>query len=272
MDIKALEKTAAEVRVGIVKAIHNAGSGHPGGSLSAADIVTALYFDEMNIDPANPKMENRDKFILSKGHAGPVQYSALAVRGYFPMEDFMNLRKIGSKFQGHPDMNKVAGIEMSTGSLGQGFSVAGGMAMANKLDGNPGRVYVLLGDGEIQEGLIWEAAMSAAHYKLDNLVGILDYNGLQIDGKNEDVITVSPVVEKFESFGWNVLSIDGHNFEEILDAFKKARECKGKPTMIIAKTVKGKGVSFMEDNAGWHGKAPNEDEIKQAVSELGGEL
>ncbi|MDO5414598.1 MAG: transketolase [Bacillota bacterium] len=272
MDIKALEKTAAEVRVGIVKAIHNAGSGHPGGSLSAADIVTALYFDEMNIDPANPKMEGRDKFILSKGHAGPVQYSALAVKGYYPMEDFMELRKIGSKFQGHPDMNKVPGIEMSTGSLGQGFSVAGGMAMANKLDNDPGRVYVLLGDGEIQEGIVWEAAMSAAHYKLDNLVGILDWNGLQIDGKNEDVITVAPVVEKFESFGWNVIQIDGHDFQQILDAFKKARECKGQPTMIVAKTIKGKGVSFMEDQAGWHGKAPDAEQTAQAVAELGGEM
>ncbi|MEE0773214.1 MAG: transketolase, partial [Anaerovoracaceae bacterium] len=243
MDIKSLEKTAAEIRIGVVKAIHNAGSGHPGGSLSAADIVTALYFDEMNIDPANPDMKGRDKFILSKGHAGPVQYSALAVKGYYPMEDFMELRKIGSRFQGHPDMKKVPGIEMSTGSLGQGFSAAAGMAMANKLDNDPGRVYALLGDGELQEGIIWEAAMSAAHYKLDNLVGILDWNGLQIDGKNEDVITVAPVVEKFQAFGWNVVQIDGHDFAQILDAFKKARECKGRPTMIVAKTIKGKGVS-----------------------------
>ncbi len=272
MDIKALEKTAAEVRVGVVKAIHNAGSGHPGGSLSAADIVTALYFSEMNVDPKNPKMEGRDKFILSKGHAGPVQYSALALKGYFPMEDFMTLRKLGSKFQGHPDMNKVPGIEMSTGSLGQGFAAAGGMAIANKLSSDPGRIYVLLGDGEIQEGIVWEAAMSAAHYKLDNMVGILDYNGLQIDGKNEDVMTVAPVADKFRAFGWNVLEINGHDFEEILDAFAKARECKGKPTMIVAKTVKGKGVSFMEDNAGWHGKAPNDEETKQAVAELGGTM
>ena len=271
MDKKALEKKAAEVRVGIVKAIHNAGSGHPGGSLSAADIVTALYFDEMNIDPANPKMKGRDKFILSKGHAGPVQYSALAVKGYFPMEDFLTLRKLGSKFQGHPDMNKVPGIEMSTGSLGQGFSVAGGMAMANKLDNDPGRVYVLLGDGEIQEGIVWEAAMAAAHYKLDNLVAILDWNGLQIDGKNEDVMTVSPVDEKFRSFGWNVLYIDGHNMDEIVEAFNKARGADGVPTVIIAKTVKGKGVSYMENNPGWHGKAPTDEEAKQAVEELGGE-
>ena len=272
MDIKALEKTAAEVRVGVVKAIHNAGSGHPGGSLSAADIVTALYFSEMNVDPKNPKMEGRDKFILSKGHAGPVQYSALALKGYFPVEDFMTLRKLGSKFQGHPDMNKVPGIEMSTGSLGQGFAAAGGMAIANKLNNDPGRIYVLLGDGEIQEGIVWEAAMSAAHYKLDNMVGILDYNGLQIDGRNEDVMTVAPVADKFRAFGWNVLEINGHDFEEILDAFAKARECKGKPTMIVAKTVKGKGVSFMEDNAGWHGKAPNDEETEQAVGELGGTM
>ncbi len=272
MDIKALEKTAAEVRVGVVKAIHNAGSGHPGGSLSAADIVTALYFSEMNADPKNPKMEGRDKFILSKGHAGPVQYSALALKGYFPVEDFMTLRKLGSKFQGHPDMNKVPGIEMSTGSLGQGFAAAGGMAIANKLNNDPGRIYVLLGDGEIQEGIVWEAAMSAAHYKLDNMVGILDYNGLQIDGRNEDVMTVAPVADKFRAFGWNVLEINGHDFEEILDAFAKARECKGKPTMIVAKTVKGKGVSFMEDNAGWHGKAPNDEETEQAVAELGGTM
>lgn len=271
MDYTQYEKVAANIRTGIVKAIHSAGSGHPGGSLSAADIVTALYFKEMNIDPQNPKMEGRDKFILSKGHAGPVQYAALAERGYFPKEDILQLRKLGSKFQGHPNMHKVPGIEMSTGSLGQGISVAAGMAMANKLDKNPGRVYVLLGDGEIQEGLVWEAAMSASHYGLDNLVGILDWNGLQIDGKNENVMTVTPVDEKFRSFGWNVVVIDGHDFAQIFDAFEQARNCKGKPTMIIAKTVKGKGVSFMEDEAGWHGKAPNEEQVQQAIEELGGE-
>lgn len=265
------EKTAANIRTGIVKAIHNAGSGHPGGSLSAADIVTALYFKEMNIDPKEPKMEGRDKFILSKGHAGPVQYAALAERGYFPKEDILQLRKLGNRFQGHPNMQKVPGVEMSTGSLGQGISVAAGMAMANKLDKNPGRVYVLLGDGEIQEGLVWEAAMSAAHYGLDNLVGILDWNGLQIDGKNEDVMTVTPVDEKFRAFGWNVIVIDGHDFAQIFDAFDQARACKGTPTMIIAKTIKGKGVSFMENEAGWHGKAPNAEQIEQAVKELGGE-
>lgn len=271
MDYTQFEKTAANIRTGIIKAIHSAGSGHPGGSLSAADIVTALYFKEMNIEPKEPKMEGRDKFILSKGHAGPVQYAALAERGYFPKEDILQLRKLGSSFQGHPNMHKVPGIEMSTGSLGQGFSVAAGMAMAGKLDQDPARIYVLLGDGEIQEGLIWETAMSAAHYKLDNLVGILDWNGLQIDGKNEDVMTVAPVDEKFKSFGWNVVNIDGHDFEQIFDAFDKARACKGKPTMIIAKTHKGRGVSFMEDEAGWHGKAPNDEQMKQAVEELGGE-
>lgn len=272
MELKALEQKAREVRTGIIEAIHNAGSGHPGGSLSAADIVTALYFDEMNVDPKDPEMEGRDKLILSKGHAGPAQYVALAVRGYFPMEDVMTLRKLGSKFQGHPDMHKVPGIEMSTGSLGQGFSAAGGMAMANKLNGDAGRIYVLLGDGELQEGIVWEAAMSAAHYKLDNLVGIVDHNGLQIDGKNEDVMSIMPVAEKFEAFGWNVLQIDGHDFGQILDAFKKARDCKGRPTMIIAETVKGKGVSFMENNAGWHGKAPDDEQTEQALKELGGAI
>lgn len=271
MDYTKFEKTAANIRVGIVQAIHNAGSGHPGGSLSAADIVTALYFGEMNIDPQNPKMKGRDKFILSKGHAGPVQYAALAERGYFPKEAILQLRKIGGKFQGHPDRSKVPGIEMSTGSLGQGFSVAGGMAMAAKLDQDPGRIYVLLGDGELQEGIVWEAAMSAAHNKLDNLTAILDWNGLQIDGKNEDVMTVTPVDEKFRSFGWNVVMIDGHNFEEIFDGLKQAKECKGRPTVLIAKTVKGKGVSFMENQAGWHGKAPNAEQLEQAVAELGGE-
>ena len=271
MDYTQFERTAANIRTGIIKAVHNAGSGHPGGSLSAADLVTALYFKEMNIDPKNPKMEGRDKFILSKGHAAPAQYAALAERGYFPKEDILQLRKLGSPFQGHPNMKKVPGIEMSTGSLGQGFSVAGGMAMANKLDQNPGRIYVLLGDGELQEGLVWEAAMSAAHYNLDNLTAIVDWNGLQIDGKNEDVMTVTPVDEKFRAFGWKVISIDGHDFAQIFDAFDQARACKGKPTVILAKTHKGKGVSFMEDQAGWHGKAPDEEQTRQAVEELGGE-
>ena len=272
MDLKFFEKTAADVRVGVIKAVSAAGSGHPGGSLSAADIVTALYFKEMNIDPDDPKKKDRDKVILSKGHAGPVQYAALALRGFFPKENVLELRKLGGKFQGHPDMNKVPGIEMSTGSLGQGFAVSAGMAMANKLDGNPGRVYVLIGDGELQEGMIWETAMSAANYKLDNLIAIIDWNGLQIDGKNEDVMNVSPIDEKFAAFGWNVLMINGHDFAQIFDAFDKARACKGKPTVIIAKTNKGHGVSFMEDNAGWHGKAPNAEETEKAIAELGGEF
>jgi len=268
---KHYEEVAAKVRIDVVRAIHNAGSGHPGGSLSAADIVTALYFKEMNIDPAEPKKADRDKFILSKGHAGPVQYAALAERGYYPVEDMMSLRKMGSTFQGHPNMHKVPGVEMSTGSLGQGISVSVGMALANKVDNNPGRVYTLLGDGEIQEGLVWEAVMSAAHYGLDNLVAIVDFNGLQIDGDNDDVMKVKPIDEKFAAFGWNVVCIDGHNFDEIFDAFDQARACKGKPTAILAKTVKGKGVSFMENQAGWHGKAPSAEEAKQAVEELGGE-
>ncbi len=271
MKYPELKEIAQNIRIDIIRSIHAAGSGHPGGSLSAADIVTALYFREMNIDSKNPKMLTRDKFILSKGHAAPVQYAALAEKGFFPKEELLTLRKMGSKLQGHPDMKKVPGIEMSTGSLGQGFSVSVGMALANIMDNNEGRIYVLLGDGEIQEGIVWEAAMSAAHYGLDNLTAFLDWNGLQIDGKNEDVMTVSPVDEKFRSFGWNVLYIDGHNFDEIVEALNKARNTEGKPTVIIAKTIKGKGVSFMEDNPGWHGKAPSDEEAKKAVEELGGE-
>ena len=275
MDIKRkteLAVIANKIRKNALTAVYSAKSGHPGGSLSIADVLALLYFEKMNIDPKKPKDENRDRFVLSKGHAAPALYSVLALRGYFPVEDIPTFRHTGSYLQGHPDMNKVPGIEMSTGSLGQGFAAAGGMAIANKLNNDPGRIYVLLGDGEIQEGIVWEAAMSAAHYKLDNMVGILDYNGLQIDGRNEDVMTVAPVADKFRAFGWNVLEINGHDFEEILDAFAKARECKGKPTMIVAKTVKGKGVSFMEDNAGWHGKAPNDEETEQAVAELGGTM
>lgn len=272
MDIKSLEKTAAEVRIGIIKALSNAGSGHPGGSLSIADLITVLYFDEMNVDPSNPKMKGRDKCILSKGHANPAQYSALAVKGYYPMEELMTLRKLGSKFQGHHDMHKVPGIEMSTGSLGQGFAAANGMAIANKLDNDPGRIYVILGDGELQEGIVWEAAMAAAHYNLDNMVAIVDHNKLQIDGENDKVMKVTPIEEKFESFGWNVITIDGHDIEAIKDAFAKARECKGRPTAVVAETVKGKGVSFMENQAGWHGKAPDAEQTKQAIEELGGEL
>ena len=268
MDYKEIAK---KIRIDIIKEVHEAGSGHPGGSLSCADLVTALYFKEMNIDPKNPKMEDRDKLILSKGHAAPAQYAALAERGYFPVEELMTLRKLGSHLQGHPNRDKVPGIEMSTGSLGQGFSVSVGMALANKLDNKKGRVYVILGDGELQEGLVWEAAMSAGHYHLSNLCAIVDWNGLQIDGKNDDVMTVRPIDEKFKAFGFNVIMIDGHNFDEIFDAFDKARLEKDKPTCIIAKTHKGKGVSFMEDNAGWHGKAPNAEETEKAILELGGE-
>ena len=265
------EEIARRVRVDIIKATFNAGSGHPGGSLSCADILTALYFGEMNIDPEDPDMKGRDRFVLSKGHAVPAQYSVLAERGYFPVSDIMTLRKLGSPFQGHGNMRKVPGIEMSTGSLGQGFSASVGMAIANRLDNNGARVYTLLGDGEIQEGIVWEAAMSAAHYKLADLTAIVDWNGLQIDGRNDDVMTVAPIKEKFEAFGWHAISIDGHDFGQIFDALDATRAETEKPTAIIAKTVKGKGVSYMEDQAGWHGKAPGEEEAKQAVQELGGE-
>ena len=271
VNYELLAQKAADIRVDIIREVHAAASGHPGGSLSASDIVTVLYFHEMNIDPADPQKEDRDKFVLSKGHAAPVQYAAMAERGYFPKEELLTLRKLGSRLQGHPSMKMLPGIEMSTGSLGQGVGVAVGMAMANKLDGKDGRVYTLLGDGEIQEGLVWEAAMAAAHYKLDNLCAIVDWNGLQIDGKNEDVMNVKPIDDKFKAFGWNVIEIDGHNLEEIVEAFERARACKGRPTMILAKTHKGYGVSFMTDNAGWHGKAPSDEQAKQAVEELGGE-
>lgn len=265
-----LKETARKIRVDVIRAIHEAGSGHPGGSLSATDILTALYFDTMNINPENPKMEDRDKFVLSKGHAVPALYATLAERGFYDVEEMMTLRKIGSHFQGHPNMHKVPGLEMSTGSLGQGFSVAVGMATAGKMDGNPGRVYALCGDGELQEGIIWEAALSAAHRNLDNLVLIVDWNGLQIDGKVDDVKKVTPLSGKFQTFGWHVINVDGHSFSEILAALDEAKTVKGQPTAIIAKTHKGHGVSFMEDQAGWHGKAPNDEQFRQAMEELGG--
>ena len=271
IDYKKLEEIAREIRTDIIKETYHAGSGHPGGSLSAAEILTMLYYNEMNIDPANPNKEDRDKFVLSKGHATPVLYATLAHKGFFPREELLTFRKLNARLQGHPDMKKVPGVEMSTGSLGQGFSASVGMAIANKLDNKAGRIYALLGDGELQEGIIWEAAMAAAHFKLDNLTAIVDWNGLQIDGRNDDVMTVAPVDEKFKSFGFYVLIIDGHAFGEIEKAFAQARKNKGKPTVILAKTIKGKGVSFMEDNAGWHGKAPNEEEARKAVAELGGE-
>lgn len=266
-----LAEKARRIRINALKAIHAAKSGHPGGSLSSADILATLYFGELNIDPKNPKMTDRDKFVLSKGHAVPALYAALGERGFYEVSEMMTLRQVGSKFQGHPNMSKVPGIEMSTGSLGQGFSAAVGMAIAGKIDKNPGRVYALTGDGELQEGIVWEAAMQAAHRKLDNLVAIVDLNGLQIDGKVSDVKCVCPVDEKFRSFGWNVISVDGHNFEELTTAFKEAKSSKGVPTAIIAHTHKGKGVSFMEDNAGWHGKAPSDEELAAAIEELGGD-
>ena len=269
-DSKMLNKITCTIRKDIVSMIHKSKSGHPGGSLSAVEILTALYFDEMNIDATNPKMENRDRFVLSKGHAAPVLYATLAEKGFFNKEELNSLRKINSMLQGHPDMKNIPGVDMSTGSLGQGFSVACGMAMASKLDDAPWRVYAVLGDGEVQEGIIWEAAMSAAHYKLDNMVAFLDYNGLQIDGKVENVMNIGSIVDKFKAFGWNVIEIDGHNFEQIFDALDIARDTTGKPTIIVAKTVKGKGVSFMENEAGWHGTAPSDSDLEKALVEIGG--
>ena len=269
-DHKGLNEITNVIRKDIVSMICKSKSGHPGGSLSAVEILTALYFDQMNIDPTNPKMEDRDRFVLSKGHAAPALYATLAQRGYFAKEELNNLRQLGSMLQGHPDMKKVPGVEMSTGSLGQGFSVACGMAMAAKLDNAPWNEYALLGDGEVQEGIIWEAAMSAAHYKLDNMIAFLDYNGLQIDGEVESVMNINPIEDKFKTFGWNVITIDGHDFDQIFAALDMAKDTVDKPTMIIAKTIKGKGVSFMENQASWHGSAPSEEQLEQALSELGG--
>ena len=263
-----LEKMANEIRKDIVTAVHSAKSGHPGGSLSSADIFTYLYFEEMNVDPANPKWEDRDRFVLSKGHVAPGLYSTLAEKGYFPKEDLKTLRHTGSYLQGHPDMKHIPGIDMSSGSLGQGVSVAVGMAAAGKYDKKDYRVYTLTGDGEIQEGQIWEAAMWAGHRKLDNLVVIVDNNNLQIDGSVEDVCSPYPIDKKLKMLNLDVIHIDGNDFDQIRAAFKEARETKGMPTAIIAKTVKGKGVSFMENAAGWHGKAPNDEEYAIAVEEL----
>ena len=263
-----LMKTANEVRKGIVTAVHSAKSGHPGGSLSAADIYTYLYFEEMNIDPKDPKKADRDRFVLSKGHTAPGYYSTLAHRGFFPVEDLTTLRKVGSYLQGHPDMKHIPGVDMSSGSLGQGISAAVGMAISAKLSDDDYRVYTLLGDGEIQEGQVWEASMLAGHRKLDNLVVIVDNNNLQIDGKITDVNSPYPIDKKFEAFNFHVINIDGNDFDQIEAAFKEARETKGMPTAIIAKTIKGKGVSFMEDQAGWHGKAPNDAQYAQAMEEL----
>ncbi|MCR5301289.1 MAG: transketolase [Lachnospiraceae bacterium] len=263
-----LAKTANEVRKGIVTAVHSAKAGHPGGSLSCADLMTFLYFEEMNIDPKDPKKADRDRFVLSKGHCAPALYSALAQRGYFPVEELTTLRKLGSHLQGHPCMQHTPGVDMSSGSLGQGISVAVGMALSAKLSNDSYRVYTLLGDGEIAEGQVWEAAMFAGHKKLDNLVVVVDNNGLQIDGKIEDVCNPYPIDKKFEAFNFHVINIDAHDFDQIRDAFKEARNTKGMPTAIIMKSVKGKGVSFMEGQAGWHGKAPNDEQYEVAMADL----
>ncbi len=267
-----LEITAAQIRKSVISSVHSAKSGHPGGSLSSADVFAWLYFRELNVDPANPEWEDRDRFVLSKGHCAPGLYSALALRGFFPPEELLTLRKVDSRLQGHPNMRLVPGVDMSTGSLGQGVSAACGMAKGAKLLGKDFRVYTLLGDGEIQEGEVWEAMMFAAHYKLDNLCVIIDNNGLQIDGRISDVMSPYPIPEKLAAFGLHVICVDGHSFPELEAAFAEARTVKGKPTAIVMKTVKGKGVSFMEDQAGWHGKGPNDEECRIALAELDARL
>ncbi len=268
MENLELQKKANEVRKGIVTAVHSAKAGHPGGSLSAADVFTYLYYEEMNVDSQNPKMENRDRFVLSKGHTAPGLYSTLAHKGYFPVEDLKTLRKLGSYLQGHPDMKHIPGVDMSSGSLGQGISAAVGMALGAKLDGKDFRVYTLLGDGELQEGQVWEAAMLAGHRKLDNLVAIIDNNGLQIDGKVDDICSPYPIDKKFEAFNFHVINADAHDFDDLRRAFKEARETKGMPTAIVVHSVKGKGVSFMEDKAAWHGTAPNDEQFAVAMADL----
>ena len=268
-NIQELEKKVVEVRKGIIEAVYSGKSGHPGGSLSIADILTVLYFNEMNIDEKNPKWEDRDRLVLSKGHCSPALYSCLANRGFFEVEKLKTFRNINSNLQGHPDMNKVPGVDMTTGSLGQGLSSANGMAIAGKMNNKNYRVYCILGDGEIEEGQIWEAAMASNKYKLDNLCVIVDNNNLQIDGTIEEVMSSYPIDEKFRSFGFEIIKINGHDIDEILKAFEVARNVKGKPTCIIAKTIKGKGISYMENQAGWHGKAPNEEQYNLAMKELG---
>lgn len=269
LQIADLEQIALQIRRDILKMIYAAGTGHPGASLSAVEIVTALYFREMRINPANPCMPERDRFILSKGHACPVMYAALARRGYYPVDTIMTLRKINCPLQGHPDMKKTCGVDMTAGSLGNGLSIGVGMALGARLNDWDSRIYVLMGDGELQEGLIWEAAMSAAHFKLSNLVGIVDWNGLQLDGRIEDVMNINPLSAKWQDFGWHVQEIDGHSFPQILSAFEKAKEVTDRPSIILAHTIKGKGVSFMENQVDWHGKTPSFDEMKRAMLELG---
>ena len=270
--IKQMEITATKVRMGIIEGVYNAKSGHPGGSLSIADTLTYLYFAKMNVDPNNPLMPERDRLVLSKGHTAPALYSVLAQRGFFPAQELKTLRHIGSKLQGHPVYKKVPGVDMSTGSLGQGISAACGMALSGKLSEEYYKVYAILGDGEIEEGQVWEAAMFAAHYQLDNLVAVVDNNGLQIDGRIKDVMSPYPIDEKFRSFGWHVITIDGHDFNQIEKAFNEAENVSGQPTVIIQKSIKGKGVSFMEDQVSWHGTAPNEDQYNQAMTELSAHL
>lgn len=269
--VAELNEIARRVRINALKGINSAGSGHPGGSLSVTDILVALYFNVMNVDPKNPKMEGRDKLVLSKGHACPALYATLAERGYFDPEEMLTFRHLGTRLQGHPKMEACPGVEMSTGSLGQGFSAATGMAVANKMDGKPGYVFAITGDGELQEGIIWEAAMTAAKFKLDNFIAVVDWNNLQIDGWVDDVKKVSPIDKKFEAFGWKAIVCEGHDMQSLLDAFEEAKKTKGQPTVIVAKTHKGHGVSFMEDVAGWHGKAPNDEQLAQAIEELGGD-
>ena len=263
-----LNAIATQMRIDIIESLAAAGSGHPGGSLSCTDILAVLYFEKMNIDPRRPDWEDRDRLVLSKGHAAPALYAALAERGYFPREDLITLRKYGSHLQGHPNMGDTPGVDMSTGSLGQGLSAANGMALAGRLDGKDYYVYCIMGDGEIQEGQIWEAAMSASHYHLDHVIGFVDHNGLPIDGTNDEVMTVNPIGDKFAAFGWNVLSIDGHDYEAISAAIDEAKACKGKPTVIVCETIKGKGVSFMENQVNWHGAAPNAEQAAVALAEL----
>lgn len=270
-NINELQEIAKVIRKDIVTMLTESASGHPGGSLSAVEILTTLYFNEMNINPEKPRDPERDRFVLSKGHAAPVLYSALARRGFFNVDELHTLRKIGSMLQGHPNMNDVPGVDMSTGSLGQGISVAVGMALAGKCDNKSYRVYSLLGDGELEEGQVWEAAMCAAHYKLDNLTAFIDSNGLQIDGKCEDVMNPGPIDQKFKAFGWHVIEIDGHDLEAIQKAIDEAKNTKGQPTAVVCHTVKGKGVSFMENQAGWHGTAPSKEQCEIAIKEIGGE-
>lgn len=266
--VQELESMATKIRKHVVTMVGAAASGHPGGSLSAADIVTVLFFKEMNIRPDEPRWQERDRFVLSKGHAAPVLYSALAEAGFFPVQDLVTLRRWGSHLQGHPDMRSTPGVDMSTGSLGQGLSAACGMAIAAKIDGADWRVYSILGDGEIEEGQIWEAAMTASHRKLDNLMVFVDSNGLQIDGPVSEVKSMNNIAQRFTAFGWNVLEIDGHDIRQIIDAIAEAKQVKGRPTCVVAHTVKGKGVSFMENQVGWHGSAPKPDQVEQALSEL----